>query len=64
MLIKTPFLSIAREGVITVENQGTGKAGELKIDVDVIEIDGGKITAAATKDDGRIVINTSKIKVL
>lgn len=64
LLIKTPFLSIAQEGVVTVENQGTEKAGELKIDVDIIEIDGGKITAAATKDDGKILINTSKIEVL
>lgn len=61
LFIKSPFLSIIQEGIITVENQGTGKAGKLKIDVDLLEIDQGKIVATASEDRGEITIKTSEI---
>ena len=62
LFIKTPFLSVFQGGIITVENQGTGEAGKVEIDADILKID-GKITATTISDNGKIIINTSKLTV-
>lgn len=59
--INAPIINITQGGVVTVENQGTGKAGKLKINADSIRLnETGKITASAESGKGGDIFLTSK----
>ena len=62
LIINTPVLDIARGGVVTVENQGRGKAGKLQINVNSLNLDeAGTITAAGIENNGKVIINTNNL---
>ena len=65
LILNTPMLNITRAGVITVENQGKGKAGNLKIVTDTLSLDdGGSITAtSASGEDGEIFLSTKNLQI-
>ena len=58
-------MNISQEGVVTVENQGTGSAGELVINADTLNLDqSGSITAAASSGlGGEIKLTTQNLKI-
>ncbi len=57
--INTPFLRVSDRGQVTVENAGSGNAGELQLNANTIVLDTeGKITAATRSGaGGDIVLN-------
>ena len=61
LTITAPVLKIIEEGVVSVENQGTGNSGLLSINVEKLYMRAaGSITAAnATGKDGKIALNIS-----
>ena len=61
LTITAPVLKIIEEGVVSVENQGTGNSGLLSINVEKLYMrEAGSITAAnATGKDGKIALNIS-----
>ena len=61
LTITAPVLKIIEEGVVSVENQGTGNSGLLSINVEKLYMRAaGSITAAnATGSDGKIALNIS-----
>ncbi len=62
IIINTPVLDIARGGVVTVENQGRGKAGKLQINVNSLNLDeAGTITAAGIENNGKVTIETNNL---
>ena len=63
--ITTSVLSIVREGVVTVENQGSGIGGGLNINAKQLNLEeAGKITAATKSGTGGIVnLNTESIRI-
>ncbi len=51
--IDTPVLNVTQQGVVTVENQGTGEAGTLTINADTLNLDqAGSIKATANSGIG------------
>jgi len=65
LTINTPQLNALQEGIVSVENQGTGLGGTLSIDAAKINlIEGGKITAtSASGQGGNIAINTEDLQL-
>lgn len=65
LIINTPILKVAQAGVITVENQGTGKAGTIQITSDRLTLkQGGSITAAAESGEGgNILLSTQNLEI-
>jgi large exoprotein involved in heme utilization and adhesion len=65
VFINTPELNVLQEGIVSVENQGTGLGGTLAIDAAKINlIEGGKITAASESGQGgNIAINTEDLQL-
>ena len=65
LIINTPILNITQAGVITVENQGIGKAGSLKIITESLSLeDEGSINAAAeSKEGGEIFVSTQNLHI-
>ena len=63
--ITTPILNIIQEGVVTVENQGTGTGGTLNISAEQLNLEeAGKITAATESGTGgSINLNTDNIQI-
>ncbi|MBD1868018.1 filamentous hemagglutinin N-terminal domain-containing protein [Cyanobacteria bacterium FACHB-471] len=53
LTINTPRLSISNGAIVTVNNEGTGNAGTLRVNANSISLDrGGTITAATTSGEG------------
>ncbi|MGK7887794.1 MAG: filamentous hemagglutinin N-terminal domain-containing protein [Leptolyngbyaceae cyanobacterium] len=51
--IQTPQLTLSQDGLVSVQNQGTGDSGNLQIAAEVILLDlGGGITASTTSGEG------------
>ncbi len=65
LTINTPSLKISQEGIVSVENQGTGRAGTLIINADNLNLDeSGSITAAAESGlGGNIQLNTQNLNI-
>lgn len=65
LIINTPILKVAQAGIITVANQGTGKAGTIKLTSDRLTLEeGGSITAAAESGEGGdIVLSTQNLEI-
>ena len=65
LVINTPLLNVSQEGVISVENQGTGDAGTLTIIADHLTLEEtGKITAATTSGTGgNINLSTQNLEI-
>ncbi|NJL50975.1 MAG: filamentous hemagglutinin [Hydrococcus sp. SU_1_0] len=65
LVINTPLLNVFQEGVISVENQGSGNAGTLTIIADNLNLeDAGSITAAtASGTGGNITLNTQNLEI-
>ena len=63
--ITTPVLNIIQEGVVTVENQGTGAGGMLNISAEQLNLsEAGKITAATESGTGGTVnLNTENLQI-
>jgi filamentous hemagglutinin family protein len=65
LVINTPLLNVSQEGIISVENQGTGDAGTLTIIADNLTLEeAGKITAATTSGTGgNINLSTQNLEI-
>ncbi|WP_019505905.1 filamentous hemagglutinin N-terminal domain-containing protein [Pleurocapsa sp. PCC 7319] len=63
--INTTLFDIAQEGVVTVENQGTGNGGTLSVDAEQINLaEAGRITAATESGlGGEINIKTDNLQI-
>ncbi|MBR8836060.1 MAG: S-layer family protein, partial [Stigonema ocellatum SAG 48.90 = DSM 106950] len=55
--LKFPDITIADGAQVAVDNQGTGKGGEISIQANTLTLDRGKLTASAIKDGGNIMLN-------
>ncbi len=58
--IKTKELSVSNQGVINVINEGIGNAGDINIEADNLELDGGNISATTLTGKGGNINLTSK----
>ena len=65
LIIKTSVLNIIEQGVVSVENQGTGNSGLLSINVQNLNMrKTAKITAANTSGtDGKISLNVGNLQI-
>ena len=65
LTLNTPSLNVSEQATITVENEGTGKAGTLFIDADKISLDTfGSISAtSASGTGGNIQIDTEQLQL-
>ncbi|PSB08439.1 filamentous hemagglutinin [Pleurocapsa sp. CCALA 161] len=65
LIINTPLLEVSQEGVISVENQGSGNAGTLNITADNLNLEeAGSITAATLSGTGgNITLNTQNLEI-
>ncbi|MDJ0690761.1 MAG: filamentous hemagglutinin N-terminal domain-containing protein [Xenococcaceae cyanobacterium MO_188.B32] len=65
LVINTPLLKVSQEGVISVENQGSGNAGTLTITADNLNLEAtGSITAAtASETGGNITLNIQNLEI-
>ena len=65
LTITASVLNIIEQGVVSVENQGTGNSGLLSINVEKLKMkEAGSITAAnATGSEGKIVLNIGDLQV-
>ena len=63
--INVPVLNITQEGVVSVENQGTGNGGLLYVNANQLNLEGaGKITAATASGlGGNIDLTTENLKI-
>ncbi|MBW4532515.1 MAG: hypothetical protein KME09_01115 [Pleurocapsa minor HA4230-MV1] len=65
VIINTPKLKIFDRGIVSVQNQGIGNAGNLEINADSISLDnGGEISASTLSGEGgNINLDTESLKL-
>ena len=65
LTISTPSLTVNKQAIITVANQGSGSAGTLTINANNLSLDTtGRVTAAAESGiGGNIILNTKNLNI-